>query len=588
MANQKTMGFCLSVIFVVLSFSAAARSELIFSENMEGDLGTRWIGHNCKLSFESEYAHSKPQSLKIVDEATNAQAYRILTTEPGRKYRVSGWARRLKTNTGHWTGLIAVSSIGGDVDAQRYLSRSNFISKPDEWEKLELTFVAQGKNTFLILAGQNGTGDMTYFDDIEVVSSEEQMKKNTDDPMITLAGSPRTVGLTWGRINKDIIRSDMDRYFLEPAKNDNISREELIRRGKRFEEISKQIAPHWIEEARAVAESAGVDPELYISFIANVHRNLFLSHECTSYTVCNKYTQDNTVLFHKNRDNADKAQAVFILDSEVEGINKFMTVSDASLIACMMMVNDKGLAGSADTGGSLPVKEPRYRGMMNTFLLRYIAERASTCEEALAIIQDFLKKGYYAGGHKTGTHWLFVDKEGKILEISNNSTTLVHKYHTEKVYFSVRENTPAAQFLQAAEPPIGFHAFHDISRDPSICFSSSISGMTVEIDRNHPDLLTCAWFTLPAKSLAFPLFMGGQSTPVSLLNGEVYSVAKGIQGQTDLWEEIERFTYLNKQVLVEKAARLIGAKKTDEAKRLLDTWVEKYQAAHFAWLQKAK
>jgi len=31
--------------------------------------------------------------------------------------------------------------------------------------------------------------------------------------------------------------------------------------------------------------------------------------------------------------------------------------------------------------------------MMNTFMLRYIAERAATCGEALSIIQDCVKKG---------------------------------------------------------------------------------------------------------------------------------------------------------------------------------------------------
>ena len=51
--------------------------------------------------------------------------------------------------------------------------------------------------------------------------------------------------------------------------------------------------------------------------------------------------------------------------------------------------------------------------MMNTFLLRHIAERASCCAEALEIIREFVGRGWYAGGAKTGTHWLFVDRRAR-------------------------------------------------------------------------------------------------------------------------------------------------------------------------------
>ena len=196
------------------------------------------------------------------------------------------------------------------------------------------------------------------------------------------------------------------------------------------------------------------------------------------------------------------------------GVHKFITVSDASVLACMMMVNEHGLAGSADTGGIEPGR-PKYRGMMNTFVLRYIAERARSCRDALDIIEDFVDRGQYAGGGGTGTHWLFVDKDGGILEVSNNAREVRSVRHDAKVYFSARGDTPAAHRLWKATVPIDFHLFHNVSRDPSVCFESTICGMTAEIDADRPDILTCAWFTLPGKGLAFPLFMGGVATPVS-------------------------------------------------------------------------
>ncbi len=183
-----------------------------------------------------------------------------------------------------------------------------------------------------------------------------------------------------------------------------------------------------------------------------------------------------------------------------------------------MIINEKGLAGSGDypvehirrnNPDALRPKsaEPQYRGLMAGTILRHIAERASNCREALAIIEDFIAKGYSAGGKVNGNHWLFVDREGVILEVSNNARHVVSKFHTQKVYFSRLDNNAAARRLRESSGPVDFHLFHNVSRDPSICFGSSISGLTVEIDPDHPELFTCAWIP------DLPLIHSLQPTP---------------------------------------------------------------------------
>ena len=67
----------------------------------------------------------------------------------------------------------------------------------------------------------------------------------------------------------------------------------------------------------------------------------------------------------------------------------------------MMMVNEAGLAGSADMGA--PEPQPRGRGLMNPWGLRHIAERASTCAEALEIVCEWNDRGWYAGGRRATT-----------------------------------------------------------------------------------------------------------------------------------------------------------------------------------------
>jgi hypothetical protein len=351
----------------------------------------------------------------------------------------------------------------------------------------------------------------------------------------------------------------------------------------------EKVAPHWLEETRAVAEAANVSPDLYVAFVATRDRDLFL-HECTSYAVSREYTCGRAIFFHKNRDNTERAQAACIVASSLPGINKFIAVGDVSRIACSMMVNDKGLAGAADYPAHLTRKndpaallpeaaEPQYRGMMSGAMLRYIAEKASNCIEALNIIQDFVKKGYYAGGKVNGQHWLFVDRSGAILEVSSNSQHVVSRVHSQKVYFSRLDNSAAARRLRDTDKPIDFHLFHNVSRDPSICLKSTISGMTVEIDPTHPQIFTCAWVSLPAHAVSFPLLMGQTKTPACLLSGEAYSRGKQTSGKRDLWEKVEQGAHASKERLREKVLASIREDGARLASELLDSWAQQQAGA---------
>jgi len=270
------------------------------------------------------------------------------------------------------------------------------------------------------------------------------------------------------------------------------------------------------------------------------------------------------------------------MESSLPGIHKFIAVCDVSRITCSMMVNDQGLAGSGDYPAHLTRKndpnallpepaDPQYRGMMGGHILRYIAEKASTCAQALGIIEDFVKKGYYAGGKVNGQHWLFVDRHGTILEVSNNSRHVVSKFHTQKVYFSRKDDGQAAKQLRDATQPIDFHLFHSVSRDSSICLSNSISSMTVEIEPRHPDLLTCAWISLPARAGSFPLLMGQSKTPVSLLNGDAYLAGNKTKSSRPLWETTERRTHADKESLKQK---LLAASHRQEATDMADRWAQ--------------
>ena len=397
--------------------------------------------------------------------------------------------------------------------------------------------------------------------------------------MVRLAGTPEQIGTTWGEMNKAIIAEDFETAFLKRAAKAGISKETLLKRSEAAVRIIKEIAPHWIEEARAIARAAGVDEDLYVAYFDSVIRSRFLHKdpdECTSYAVSPEHA-DGAILFHKNRDNRDSPQAVYLVESSREGINKFIAISNATGIhGFSMMANDKGLAGSADTPGprgkDLKPAIHQSRGIMSATMLRYIAERASTCREALAFIKDCVAKGWYAGGTVGGSHWLLVDREGTILEVWNNPGYVDSKVHTQKAYFSARSDHTAARRLREAQRPVDFHLFHNVSRDRSICFNSSIAGMTVEIDPTHPELFTCAWISLPASSVSFPLLMGQPSTPDCLLDGKAYRLGRTTTGKPRLWEATERGIHESKEQLRKKVSAELPKGDPAQTSQALDHW----------------
>lgn len=414
---------------------------------------------------------------------------------------------------------------------------------------------------------------------------------NREASLISLAGGPETIGTLWGHLNKDVIRDEFEKGYLKRAAAAGISSEKLIARSEAAVQIASDIAPHWLEEARATAQAAGVDETLYLAFTDGQSRNRFL-HECTSYSVSRDHARDGAILFHKTRDNADRPQAAFIVQSSLPGINKFIAVANAGCIRCSMMVNDKGLAGAGDypadrkkDSSTLELKsaEPRFRGLMAGSILRHIAERAATCAEALAIIEEFVAKRWYAGGEVNGSHWLFVDRQGMILEVGNNSEHVVSQTHTDKVYFSRLRKSPAAQRL--AQEPVDFQTFRSVSRDKSICFDTSISGMTAEIHPEHPEWLTAAWVALPARAVAFPLLMGQDATPVVLADGRAYARGKQSAADSARWEMWERIVHAAKQdITADVLTRLSAGDPQEHLVDRINSWSRAQATRLFAAL----
>jgi hypothetical protein len=214
----------------------------------------------------------------------------------------------------------------------------------------------------------------------------------------------------------------------------------------------------------------------------------------------------------------------------------FIAVGDTSDTGLMMMVNAAGLAGSADTAGADP--DPYFSGLMNPYGLRHIAENATTCEEALALVQMMTDKGYYAGGD-TATNWTFADRHGSASVVYNAHQTV--KVETVRDGFIQScEREGLREFLGERVGNLTPQDLNEASRLPGVCMETNCSSLTVLIDSEYPHLFTCAWAALGRASQAayFPLYMGAGSMPRSYLDGTLFAYSHRQPGR-EVMAELE-------------------------------------------------
>lgn len=349
-----------------------------------------------------------------------------------------------------------------------------------------------------------------------------------DHATVSLTGTPEELGRTWGEINGEELRTHLDQFLQVAHSQHGLDEAALIDRSRPYCDMIAEWAPHWLVEADSVATAAGIDLALHRAFMAGKYRGLLFCEECTSYAAVGRATLDGRPLFHKNRDNVLRRQAFYRkhtvgLRSEVL---PFLGVGDTSDLGVMMMVNAAGLAGSADQAGEEP--RPRYRGAMNPYGLRLIAEKATTCDEAVELVRKMTQTGFYAGG-KIRTRWAFADRLGTAMTVLNSHDEVTVEQRTEQGVVWTVEREGLAELLASHEGKLTPVVFNEASRLPGVCVPSNCSSLTVVIDPQNPETFSCGWAALgPANLTAyFPMYLGQTQTPLRYLDGSVYDYCEG-------------------------------------------------------------
>lgn len=371
---------------------------------------------------------------------------------------------------------------------------------------------------------------------------------------IVLEGTPEEVGAEFAKLNGTKIRADFERFVKENRS--------VLTTGRRYLEITKKLAPHWLAEAVAVAKEIGVDPTLYGIYLGAKYRGVNAGHECISYAATGKAAKGDKALLHKLRQNRFRLQGAYFKKIVVEGkcLHRFLRLGDVHGLESCMFVNEKGLAGCHVQCGRDP--EPRWKGWMTHSLSRYIAENAATCQEALDILKMTCEEGVYAGG-KIGTRWTFADASGKIV------TALQHARAVSKIDWAREKGfvLNKGKFPSQDDLPVDALAMNEaLRRETGLC------SLTAEVPKEHPEFLTCAWVSLGNPSSVYvPLFMGGRGTPVSIADGTLHLLNRSADKGRMIAEapRFEKEAQAKKQKVEQRAASLLKAGKKTEAVQLL-------------------
>ncbi|NQT86109.1 hypothetical protein HQ560_05050 [bacterium] len=245
-----------------------------------------------------------------------------------------------------------------------------------------------------------------------------------DEPIL-LSGQPRELGQVYGEIAGAHLRERVARMHGEAARS-MWTETALLERGRAFGRIMARHAGDWQSEASGVASGAGVSFEDLL--VLNSLPDDFWGAEgggCTSCIVAGSTSAEGGPLLHKNRDLENSVQDTHV---RCVGDSRVLASREVGNIGFAHFHSTRGLAGANNTGAYVHEAERRDCAFRCVHLLRLVAERAGTCDEAVAVLEDAVA-GEFAGtsGATRGMIFLFVDRAGGVVvEMTSKRLTVRH------------------------------------------------------------------------------------------------------------------------------------------------------------------
>jgi len=206
--------------------------------------------------------------------------------------------------------------------------------------------------------------------------------------VLSLDGTPEQMGTACGKLLRKDIARVVDDMITTGIGVDPDAYRNILAGSK----VMEQFQPgEYLDELKALAKAAGVsyDDLLLLQYFGDVRRCIAgpgSSGLCTSFAILPPWSKDGACIVGRNFDYFDNGvgeYASLLVYYRPQGRIPFVTITWAGIINGWTLLNERGVVVSNDTafGGSNAIQ-----GISTCFLLRYVAERATSVKEGVDLI----------------------------------------------------------------------------------------------------------------------------------------------------------------------------------------------------------
>lgn len=263
---------------------------------------------------------------------------------------------------------------------------------------------------------------------------------------VFLVGEAREVGTLQGELQRPVLINRVERTLRRAAESGTGAL--LSERAARFGELLQAATPHWLDEAHALAASAGVEfwhllalnclprdfwgqsyvpaplsaaqssEDLVNAYEAQGYEPL-LGGDCTTFFALGEATISGETLLHKSRDERDEVQCLAI--KQIAGFNRFVGGGDIGNLGTAHLHTEDYWVGANNTGSPVPPAEYEDCALTDSHVLRYLAERCASLDEIVPVLQDLIAQQWLGGGGAGfGMILVFADAErGLVVEATS-------------------------------------------------------------------------------------------------------------------------------------------------------------------------
>lgn len=293
---------------------------------------------------------------------------------------------------------------------------------------------------------------------------------------VFLVGEAAEVGRVQGELQREFLQERVERFFAQAERSNQ--RDIMCARVDRFSELLSEVCPHWLVEAESLATAAQVETEHLLALnclprefwgkqfaaympaplvprdIAEAKRetkgqelvnpidaqSLDLAAgggDCTTYFALGDATLSNETLFHKNREERDEVQTVYI--KQCEGNYRFVGSAEVGNLGTAHLHTENFWVGANNTGSDILPEEYTDCALSDAHVLRYLGEKCTDLDEIVPALEELISRNSLGGGaSQAGMILLFADAErGLVVEATSRR---LHAEYFEGDAMVVRTN----------------------------------------------------------------------------------------------------------------------------------------------------